>query len=586
MASQPGTFNVQELADAGVPLVGGRLYTYDYGTTSQKTAYTDAAGAVPHTYTADGSGGQYIALNARGELPAPLYLTSGSYDLALKRADGSSVWTRRADGQTSSADLSATSGASLVGFIQAGTGAVARTAQSKLRENVSVKDFGAVGDGVADDTAALQLALNWAASAGGRLFFPAGTYKITSALTLTMNAASDTSQNRVALIGAGSGCTEIAPSAAFTALTVTSADTNFADYWTIQGLRFQGPGNTGLGLDVEKAAWFQARDIVVHGFANGILARDVLSCLFDSCNIRNNVSGLTMLRLSLSNPNAVTLLNCEIGVNTTYGAQFADVATLNIIGGAFEGNGSAMTAADQAGLVILNNNSGTLEGGCGANISGVYFEGNNGASDLYFSSGGPDGSSSLQVSGCTFNRISATAGAFTTNNIRVDVGATAAAKTKITVTGCGFRGFNTYTPNAARKYIVVNSTGAPWNFADAGSNVYDSAVEKPTFLGPVRTGAAMATVACSFNGTAGTMTTNVLNAASLTKTSAGVYTVTFEKPLSTSAYAANVTVNGIGVGYVFATAVGSIDIRTTNLSGVATDFSFIGLTVFGGGDIT
>lgn len=112
MASQPGTFNIQELADAGAPLVGGRLYTYDYGTTSQKTAYTDQGASVAHTYTADGAGGQYIALNARGELPAPLYLTAGSYDLALKRADGSTVWTRRADGAN---DLSTSTGAAQIG---------------------------------------------------------------------------------------------------------------------------------------------------------------------------------------------------------------------------------------------------------------------------------------------------------------------------------------------------------------------------------------------------------------------------------------------------------------------------------------
>ncbi len=66
----------------------------------------------------------------------------------------------------------------------AGTGATARTVQAKLRDVVSVKDFGAVGDGVADDTAAVQAAVNSILSTGGTIYFPTGRYLVTAQINV------------------------------------------------------------------------------------------------------------------------------------------------------------------------------------------------------------------------------------------------------------------------------------------------------------------------------------------------------------------------------------------------------------------
>jgi hypothetical protein len=64
------------------------------------------------------------------------------------------------------------------------TGAVTSNVEAKLQESVSVKDFGAVGNGVTDDTMAIQAAMD-AASDGNALFFPKGRYVVSSTLNCT-----------------------------------------------------------------------------------------------------------------------------------------------------------------------------------------------------------------------------------------------------------------------------------------------------------------------------------------------------------------------------------------------------------------
>ena len=81
--------------------------------------------------------------------------------------------------------LLSAAGSGSIDFTQAGTGAVTRTVESKLQDVVSVKDFGAVGDGVTDDTVAIQAAIN--AASGRTLFFPNGNVYLSEKISLISN---------------------------------------------------------------------------------------------------------------------------------------------------------------------------------------------------------------------------------------------------------------------------------------------------------------------------------------------------------------------------------------------------------------
>lgn len=121
-----------------------------------------------------------------------------------------------------------------VQYTPAGTGAVATDVQAKLREIVSVKDFGAVGDGVADDTNAIKNAI----ASNRTVHFPAGTYLITSHIVKS-------NLSNVALIGEGRGVSTILCSAS---ATFTNSPIGFSTCDTVEvsGLTIDQNNNSSL----------------------------------------------------------------------------------------------------------------------------------------------------------------------------------------------------------------------------------------------------------------------------------------------------------------------------------------------------
>ncbi len=62
-----------------------------------------------------------------------------------------------------------------ISYNQGGVGSITRTVQSRLRDSISIKDFGAAGDGTTDDSAAFQAA-ELAAGSTAYIYLPEGVY--------------------------------------------------------------------------------------------------------------------------------------------------------------------------------------------------------------------------------------------------------------------------------------------------------------------------------------------------------------------------------------------------------------------------
>jgi hypothetical protein len=181
------TVNLSALAGAGqqffnnngVILSGGKLYSYAAGTTTPQATYTSASGSTAHSNP--------IILDSAGRIATgEIWLTAGSnYKFVLKTSTDTTLATW--DNITGINGTGIATNALYVEYDPAGTGAVSTTVQAKLRETISVKDFGATGDGVTDDTAAIQAAANYAATYGYALQGDPGTYKVTSTISLQCN---------------------------------------------------------------------------------------------------------------------------------------------------------------------------------------------------------------------------------------------------------------------------------------------------------------------------------------------------------------------------------------------------------------
>jgi polygalacturonase len=268
----------------------------------------------------------------------------------------------------------------LITYTYGGVGAVITNVQDKLRECLSVKDFGAVGNGTTNDSAAFQAAIDALPATGGGVFVPPGTYLLSS--TVVVN------KNNVSIIGQGRSSVLLKNSADYSLIQVGSVagttEGNRITGFSCIGIRFNGANisdtsdnypvlhcqyvdealvadntfvncNHPLRFGWGDASWALAnrrsrRSLAVNNFIENGRYFGIEMFGTDSCLVSNNV---------IAGGASSTSVPC-IGIRIV--ESVSTTVSNNVITGNGRGIGASSTNA-QVGIVIRGNTvSGTTSG--------------------------------------------------------------------------------------------------------------------------------------------------------------------------------------------------------------------------------
>lgn len=238
---------------------------------------------------------------------------------------------------------------------------------SQTSTQFNVKSYGAVGDGIADDTLAIQAAMDAAhAAGGGVVYLPTGTYKISASITI---------YNRLTIRGDGDFVTNIVQS--------NSGADGFVGasliYIIIEHLRLTGP-NTGGGRGLHFTVEFDyciLRDISTTGWGlTGIdIEQPIVSNFTRVTSFSNGGAGFYIHGTGLGAGTSCSFDSCWAHDNVSNGFSFFNMTYCALMACAADNQ----TNASRAGYLIDTCTGFSLLG-CGSEVNnyGIKFSGGTG----------------------------------------------------------------------------------------------------------------------------------------------------------------------------------------------------------------
>lgn len=314
--------------------------------------------------------------------PARLYVNS-DYSIQVQNSKGSLVYSAPAATERYGNIINA----DIVVYDPPFTGGVQTNVEAKLAQTVSVKDFGAVGDGVTDDTAAIQSAIDYVVNSAtpNTVHFPAGTYKCSDTLEVNagyVSCVADRATLDFSTIGDIAGVK-------FGGGNAESGQPYNQATCVFSGFKLIGPSTIiASGLTFETAvgvpgpAHMIVRDCTITEFNNGITFSDNSYLItVEHCDIWGCYRCI-YVPSGLSNAGENIRVNNSALFNSTEGVRCDEGSTtLNFVGTSFDGLiTSAVITSGQANFTgchfefgTVSNKALLISSNCFVTCTGCYF---------------------------------------------------------------------------------------------------------------------------------------------------------------------------------------------------------------------